>query len=272
MTPQFLSVHDMQLAYYEQHPERTRTIIFLHGNSSASRNWLGQWESPLFEAYRLIAIDLPAHGASGVSVNPAIDYTLKGLAAILAGAVNALARGPYIMCATSLATNIVAEMIACDIHPTGILLEGASVIGEGVGLDKVTLPGVDISPITLDAVSAAAVEGYSRLVYHAADTNARQQFVDDFLTVQAPFRTTIIGSIFSGQMSDQLQLLRRLSCPVAYVYGAAEQVINTGYLLDVDIPKWGDKIWLIPGAGHLAHVEQPEAFNRILSSFAQDCL
>jgi pimeloyl-ACP methyl ester carboxylesterase len=96
--------------------------------------------------------------------------------------------------------------------------------------------------------------------------------VDDFLAVQAPFRTTIIGSIFSGQMSDQVNLLRALSCPVAYVYGAEERVINTGYLSDVDVPKWRDEIFLIPDAGHLAHVEQPESFNKLLSSFAQACL
>jgi pimeloyl-ACP methyl ester carboxylesterase len=262
----------MQLAYYEKHADKTSTIFFLHGNSSSSRTWMGQWESPLFDGYRLIAIDLPGHGASGVSQDPASDYTLKGLAAILAEAVKALARGPYIICATSLATNIAAEMIACGIEPVGILLEGASVIGEGIGLDKVTQPGVDISPITMDHVPVASVEGYSSVVFHAVDGDTKKQFVDDFLTVQAPFRTTIIGSIFSGQMSDQVNLLRSLSCPVAHVYGAEERVINTGYLSDVDIPKWRDQIFLIPGAGHLAHVEQPEAFNRILSSFTQDCL
>jgi pimeloyl-ACP methyl ester carboxylesterase len=272
MTPQFLPIRGIDLAYYEKHPDKERTIFFLHGNSSSSRNWLGQWESPLFEGYRLIAIDLPAHGASGVSADPATDYTLKGLAVVLSDAVNALARGPYIICATSLATNIVAEMIAFGITPAGILLEGASVVGEGVGLDKVTQPGVDISPITMDEVPVASVEGYSRVVFHDVDGDTKKQFVDDFLAVQAPFRTTIIGSIFSGQMSDQVNLLRGLSCPVAHVYGAAERVINTGYLSDVDVPKWRNQILLIPGAGHLAHVEQPEAFNELLFSFTQDCL
>jgi pimeloyl-ACP methyl ester carboxylesterase len=271
MTPQFLPIRGIDLAYYEKHPDKERTIFFLHGNSSSSRNWLGQWESPLFEGYRLIAIDLPAHGASGVSPDPATDYTLKGLAVILAAAVNALARGPYIICATSLTTNIAAEMIACGTEPAGILLEGTSVIGEGIGLDKVTQPGVDIRPITMDEVSAASAEGYGQVVFHAADADILQQFVDDFLIVRAPFRTTIIGSIFSGQMSDQVNLLRGLTCPVAHVYGAAERVINTGYLSDVDVPKWRKQIFLIPDAGHLAHVEQPEAFNELLLSFAKDC-
>lgn len=272
MTPAFLDFQGIRLAYYEKHPEQAQTIFFLHGNSSSSRTWQAQWASPLFDGYRLIAIDLPAHGTSGVSADPASDYTLKGLAVILAGAVKALARGSYIICATSLATNIAAEMLAFGIEPTGILLEGGSIVGEGVGLDKVTQPGVDISPITMDEVPASSVEGYSGVVFHAVDGNTKKQFVDDFLAVQAPFRTTIIGSIFSGQMSDQVNLLRSLSCPVAFVYGAEERVINTGYLLDVDIPKWGDKIWLIPDAGHLAHVEQPESFNKLLSSFAQACL
>ena len=272
MTPAFLDFQGIRLAYYEKHPEQAQTIFFLHGNSSSSRTWQAQWESPLFEGYRLIAIDMPGHGASGVSANPAMDYTMKGLALILAEAINALTRGPYIVCATSLATNITAEMIAYGIEPAGILLEGASVIGEGIGLDKVTQPGVDISPITMDEVPAASVEGYSRVVFHTVDVDTLRQFVEDFLAVQAPFRTTIIGSIFSGQMSDQVNLLRGFSSPLAFVYGEEELVVNTGYLSGVDVPKWRNQIFLIPDAGHLAHVEQPEAFNELLSSFAQDCL
>ena len=272
MTPLFLDIRGMRLAYYEQHPQHSRTIFFLHGNSSSAKTWNGQWESPLFAGYRLVAIDLPAHGASGSASNPAADYTLKGLAALLAEAVDVLARGPYVICATSLATNIAAEMIAFGIKPSGMLLEGASVIGEGVGLDKVTQPGVDISPITMDEVPEASVKSYSQVVFHVAGEDTRQQFVNDFLRVQAPFRTTIIGSIFSGQMSDQLGLLTALACPVAYVYGRNERVINTGYLSEVDTPKWRNEVQLIPDAGHLAHVEQPDIFNRLLLSFAQDCL
>jgi pimeloyl-ACP methyl ester carboxylesterase len=272
MNPQFLHVRDMQIAYYEKNPEQKRTIVFLHGNSSSSRSWNGQWESPLLDGYRLVAVDLPGHGASGQAPNPSYSYTIKGLAVLLADVIDMLATGPYVLCATSLATNFVAEMIPCGIDPAGILLEGASVMGEGVGIEKIALPGADISAITQDDVTKEAVEAYSRFAFHVVNAEMRNQFIDDFLNVQAPFRTILIGSIFSGQMSDQIKLMGSLSCPVMYVYGAEERVVNLGYLEQADIPKWQDQIFLIPDAGHLAHVEQAEAFNVMLAGFAEKCL
>jgi pimeloyl-ACP methyl ester carboxylesterase len=271
MYPNYLSIDTLNLAYYENHPEKDQTIFFIHGNSSSSRTWQRQMMSPLFAGYRLIAIDLPGHGASGPATKPSDDYTAKGVAALLTKVIETLAHGPYLLCATSMATNIVAEMIPGDIEPVGILMEGASLMGEGVGIDKIAQPGGDISAITKDEAEISSVEAYSQFAFHAVDVDTRRLFVEDFLKVQAPFRTTMIGSIFSGQLSDQIALMRTLSCPVAYVYGAEERVINTEYLLNVDVPKWGDKIWKIPDAGHLAHVEQPESFNTLLLSFVQDC-
>ena len=61
-----------------------RPILLIHGNSSSSRIWQKQLQGPLGAKYRIIAIDLPGHGASSPPPNPAGDYSGRGYAAAIA--------------------------------------------------------------------------------------------------------------------------------------------------------------------------------------------
>jgi pimeloyl-ACP methyl ester carboxylesterase len=270
MTTHQLTARNIRISYLEKNPASLKTIFFIHGNSTSSATWKKQLSSELFSAYRLVAIDLPAHGLSEASPLPEKDYTLAGLASILTEVIQELEMGPYILCGISLGTNILAEMIPFGIDPVGILFAGPCLMGEGLGMDKIAIPGVDISPLLKDKSPMEEVIQYGMTICLSTDPEDLEIFKTDFNKVQAPFRSLFIGSIFSGNLGDEIKQVNSISCPLAWVFGADEKVVDPNYLDEVDVPKWRDQILKIQGAGHLVNVDQPEVFNKLLAEFAEE--
>jgi len=271
MTTHQLTAKGIRISYIEQNPESRKTIFFIHGNSTSSATWKKQFSTALFTAYRLVAIDLPAHGSSEASPEPERDYNLAGLASILTEVIQELEMGPYILCGSSLGTNILAEMIPFGIDPSGMLFAGPRLMGEGIGMDKIAIPGTDISALLKDEPPIEAIINYGKLICLSNGPEDLEIFKTDFNKVQAPFRSLFMNSIFIGNLGDEIKQVNSISCPLAWVFGADEKVVDPNYLDNVDLPKWKDQVLKIPGAGHLVNVDQPEAFNKILAEFVRDC-
>ena len=101
-----ITVKGIQLSYLVQNETAENTIFFIHGNSISADSWKKQLNSELLRAYRLIALDLPAHGDSDASLHPDEDYNLPGLAAYIAETVRQLVpKQPYILAGLSLGAN-----------------------------------------------------------------------------------------------------------------------------------------------------------------------
>ncbi|MCA9981628.1 MAG: alpha/beta fold hydrolase, partial [Anaerolineales bacterium] len=78
MQPKFVSLPHQKVAYYESSGAGP-AILFIHGNSSSGQTFQHQLNSPLGETHRLIAVDLPGHGASDPA--PSLDdYGMPGYA------------------------------------------------------------------------------------------------------------------------------------------------------------------------------------------------
>ena len=271
MNKQYTTVKGIRIAYMEQNPESKNTIFFIHGNSTSSATWKKQFNSELLSKYRLIAFDLPAHGDSAASSEPDNDYTFSGLASIATLLIEQLETGPYIICGVSLGTNIMAEMIPFGIDPAGMFFAAPCLMGEGVGMERIALPGSNLSVFFSDGAEDAAVMNYRSQTSLSEDKSDMQSFLADFKKVQTPFRTKFINSIMTGNMGDHFRQVNSSSCLMGWVFGADEKVADPHYLDVVDIPKWKDQVFKIPGASHLVNIDQPEAFNKLLAQFAEDC-
>lgn len=110
MKQKLINVFDINLAYLEKNEDKEHIIFFIHGNSASANSWNAQLNSHILRDYRLISIDLPAHGDSEGSSNPTADYTVPQMGKIVAAAIQSLAgENPYLLAAISLGTNILAE-------------------------------------------------------------------------------------------------------------------------------------------------------------------
>lgn len=148
-----LDTNGLQIAYNITNPDKELTIFFIHSNSSSSNTWCKQVGSLQFLNYRLVTIDLPNHGNSdALAVNG--DFSLPNLAKIMSAAIIQLSNNqPYLICSISLGTNIVAEMLSHKIEPRGLLLCSPSIVGKGFEMDKMILPGANVTAVFADGVA-----------------------------------------------------------------------------------------------------------------------
>src|SRR6185369_7066104 len=119
----------------------TKQIFFVHGNSQSLDSWNEMMKnSSLSDKYKLIAIDLPGHGDSLRSKDPANDYSLKGMASHLQTFIAARSNEEYIIVANSLGANLVGEIATELKNCKGIMITGSSAIGKGLGVPDIIKP------------------------------------------------------------------------------------------------------------------------------------
>lgn len=270
MEASFLTINGIDIAYFVKNREALTTIFFIHGNSSCSNAWRKQINDPLLQDYRLITIDLPAHGMSG-EASDTTAYSLPGLAAIMSGTIKQLSNHhPYIIAGNSLGSNIVTEMLPFGVLPVGLLLAGPCIVGESRPVERIIKPGTQVAVVFTDNPDMENVKKYCVEASSSNDENDLQIFVDDFNLVKVPFRSSLMQSISEKKYSDELELLRKSKIPALIIFGEDEMVIDINYLDDLPLPLWGGKVFKIPGGRHLVQIDQPVAFNLLLKEFATD--
>lgn len=269
MDKKYIDVEGIKLFYLEKNEAAKTTIFFLHGNSGSSNAWRKQWIDPLFSNYRLIAFDLPSHGKSDVAKET--DCTLPGLARLLSSAVKQLSRNePFILTGVSLATNIIAEMLAYDVKPAGIVLAGPCIAGGEFTLEKMVKPGTHVSVVFQDDAPAEEIDAYATETSLSDAEDDLDFFRQDYATVAKPFRSLLAQSIFNNQMNNQIELLQKNEIPILMIFGKDEKVVDPDYLDRAPLQLWQNKIFKITGASHLVNIDQPDSFNNLLRKFVED--
>jgi 3-oxoadipate enol-lactonase len=69
---------------------------------------------------------------------------------------------------------------------------------------------------------------------------------------------------------DSTGLLGRITCPTLVVAGEEDQITTADVARDLQARIPGSTLAIIPRAGHLSNLEQPDAFNRVLAAFLRD--
>lgn len=269
MAAQFIKVDNCKIAYIEKNQNASKTIFFISGNSVSKSCWRKQYDSNELSAYRIIAIDFPAHGDSDAAEETC--YTLPGLARLISKVINILANGkPYIISGVSLGTNVIAEMLAFEIYPLGIALGGPSITGKNFGLDKFIKPNTHVGVVFADNPEEEDVLEYAHETSASRNDEDLKLFLEDFKKVKSPFRSALGKSITEGNYNDEIELLNEKNVPCLGVFGKDELVIDCNYLDKALLPLWNKTIYKIEGASHLVNIDQPVKFNKLLKEFAND--
>ena len=269
MEIQFLELASLKIAYIEKNKEAVQTIFFIHGNSVSKRSWRKQYNSAKLSAYRMVVIDLPAHGDSEVA--DATDYTLPGLAKIMFEAVQQLAGNkPYILAGISIGTNIITEMLSYDIQPKGLVLAGPCILGKDYPVEKLVKPNTHVGVGFSDEPDENDLYSYCNEASLSTDALDKDIFIKDFKAVKNPFRSLFAQSIASVAYNDEIELLKEKNIPALVVFGKDELVIDPCYLDNAALPLWHKTIYKIDGASHLVNIDQPVLFNELLYEFAEE--
>jgi pimeloyl-ACP methyl ester carboxylesterase len=269
MTVSFVEINKCKIAYAEKNPKATNTIFFIPGNSTSYRIWRKQYESNELAAFRMVAIDFPAHGDSEITDEK--QYSLPGIAALLYKVINQVSNGgPYILCGISLGTNVVAEMLAFQNLPAGLILAGPCVLGINYTVDKIAKLNTHVGVVFTDLPDEKDLVAYAHETFLSDEIEDLKVFLEDFRIVKAPFRSTLGKSIADADYHDEVALLKEKNIPTMMVFGKDERVVDCDYLDDAGLSLWNRTIYKIDGASHLVNIDQPEKLNHLIKKFAED--
>jgi pimeloyl-ACP methyl ester carboxylesterase len=269
MTKNAITIGDVSIDYIETNPMAVPIIIFIHGNSGSSRTWEKQMNDPSFENYRLIAFDLPGHGSSAHSRNPDEDYSPLGTAMLLAKAIKEISDGkPFLLAGFSYGTNLLAEMLNCQIRPVGIAMIAMCCVGGKYAMDKVFRQSEQPSVFFYNEENRDVVCRFIR--GNITRTENLNLIIDDYFQTDSRFKPALLQAAADGKLSDEMDILENLNSPVCIIFGSADKLVNIDYLNGAKLSLWNGSLNLIEGEGHFVHLDNPKEVNALLSGYARD--
>jgi pimeloyl-ACP methyl ester carboxylesterase len=238
-------------------------VVFVHGLGGSLATW--SLNLPAFaRQFRICALDLPGAGDSG---KPEMDYSVPTLAAFLARFLDAL--GPDWQ-RVSLVGHSLGGAVALSFagqYPQRverlILVDSA---GLGPEIDATVLDLMRSQP-TPDTVRAELTHFFAQpgLVQQSLVEQVYQQRTQP--GAHAALVSTANAAFGNGQQHIDLRdTLPSLNAPILFVWGAADTVIPVTHAEQATrAPR--SRLEIFSGCGHCPHIEQADAFNRLVLSF-----
>jgi len=232
-------------------------IVFLHGVGSDRSVWRPQLEH--FGATRgAIAFDYPGYGDS----DPAPQGTTRDdYAAAILSAMRELGLERAHVCGLSLGGVIAIAMhhAAPDRCASLILADTFAAHPEGRAIYERSLAGSSDLPAMADA-------RVDVLLAQPADPHVRREVVETMSRIDpAAYR---IGAE-AVWLADQRDRAAAIRVPTLIICGDEDRPTPPDLSRELHAMIAGSRLAMIPNAGHLTNLEQPDAFNRLVGEFVR---
>lgn len=250
---------------YLQNRDDGLPILMLHGNSLGKEIFKDQINSPLFENYRMIAIDLPGHGDSQIDNE---NLTLKYCMELIIEFVNTLKINHAILVGHSLGGHLAIQITKQIKSIQGLFLYGTPPLSS---FQKSIEPFAHNRINELIFKTGRSTEEIKEL---AKSMNpSKKRFEEIILMIKKSddrIRTDIIELLQTGSFEDECQIVKDFQKTKTFIFGTNDQVINHDYIKWLSINKsWGKTIRLVANLDHCIMLEKPEEFNTMLIEFIQ---
>ena len=227
-------------------------VLFIHGAGGTHLHWPPQ--ARRIPAYRVYALDLPAHGKSGGLGSQAIS----GYARAVVDFFDAMKLNAAVIVGHSMGGGI-AMSLALD-FPKRVL--GLGLIGTGARLR--------VAPQILESTSRAetfpaAVKLINNLEFSPSVNPRLKELARQRMAEIRP--TVLHGDFLACNEFDVMKRLNEIHVPTLILCGADDQLTPPKYseYLRAQIP--GSQLVIVPDSGHMVMLERPEAFTRALAEF-----
>ena len=248
-------------------------LFLIHGNSS-----LKEVFAPTVAAFRsrwrVVAMDLPGHGASPDAADPEAVYTIPGYARVAQAVIAALGLKPVAVFGWSLGGHIGLEMVAQEADLAGLAICGTPpVTFSGPLAGRGFLPSPELS--------LAGQEVFSEqdcLAYGAATVGGAQHLTPALLAgvrrTHGLARRTMFSGILARELADEKELVERMRVPLAIIDGADDVFLDHDYVETgpAYASLWEGRRHVIPGAGHAPFLTHAGLFNAHLGRFLEQVL
>jgi pimeloyl-ACP methyl ester carboxylesterase len=241
-------------------------VLMIHGNSSSHEVFRPQWEGPLVRRHRLVAFDLPGHGASGNARHPDFTYTRPGFADVAIQVIQELELASPVVLGFSLGGHIAMEMAARLPNLRGLMICGAPPLGTSMAEGFNPHSGFRYG--AMPHLTPSDVEAFGSAVF-GASFNATLR--DDMTRADGLARKTMFEAARAGAGVNQRWVVENLPIPLAVVNGADDPLVNLDYFDGVAYARlWSGQCHRLAGAGHAVFREKPADFNFLLAQFLSD--
>lgn len=239
-------------------------VVLIHGFPLCRKMWRPQVR-PLTQAgYRVILPDLPGFGASAPLQG---DVTMSAYADAVIGLLDHLQIESAVVGGMSMGGYVLLDLAERHAHR----LSAALYLVTRAAADD--LPGKvrrsDLAEAVRRGNLTAVPTAFEQLLFAPMTLKAHPELVDtvrEWMAAASP--EGVVGGLLAlRDRKDYLTLLPTLRIP-ALVVGAAEDLAIPpvhATALAAGLPV--AELHIIPAAGHMANLEQPEAFNQVLLAF-----
>ncbi|HKO29666.1 MAG TPA: alpha/beta fold hydrolase [Nitrospiraceae bacterium] len=241
-------------------------IVFLHAFPLNRTMWAAQ-ENALSSQFRIITIDLRGHGESDA---PLWHYTLNQSA----DDVRALLDYLTIQQAMFVGLSMGGYILFAFYRKHADRVQGLILAGTRAQAD--TAEGKDGRFQMAQTAYKRGPSAIADLMIPKLLAPMTIQTKPDLVQhVRAMIKSNQISGIAGDLMAmaerpDSIPLLNQITCPTQIIVGELDQATppSDAKLMADQIPN--TRLVIIPNAAHLSNLEQPEAFNQIVATFASE--
>jgi pimeloyl-ACP methyl ester carboxylesterase len=272
---QHVTIHGHSVGFRRAGEEHPQAVLLIHGLAGSSKTW-DAVIGPLSAQYDVIAPDLLGHGESG---KPVGDYSLGAYASGLRDFLAVLGVPSVTIVGHSFGGGV-AMQLAYQ-HPE--LVDRLVLVGSG-GLGRevtwlfriLTLPGAEYlmpfwfpRPFVERATDVGRALGRRDIRYPWLAEMWRAYSSLAGASNRRAFVRTMRGAIDPGGQSinarDRLYLAARV--PTMIVWGDQDGIIPVSHAHAAHELIDGSRLEILEGIGHFPHVEAPDVFLDVLTSF-----
>ena len=241
---------------YSRQGEGGKTVVLLHGFGGDLDNWLFN-VGPLAARADVVALDLPGHGESAISLP---GSSVEALAGFVMAFVDQLGIGRCHLAGHSLGA-VVAAQVALD-HPdrvAGLVLIAPAGFGPDINMEYIDGFVRAAGKKELKALLGQPFADESLVTRTLVDGVLRYKRLDGV--------SELLGSLAAGLFPDGRQASepgRRLdarSVPVTVVWGGDDRVIPAAH---ADASPEGATVVVLEKAGHMVQMERAGEVNELL--------
>lgn len=263
----------VDIAVYEAGNPRGPALVFIHGYSQAALSWKKQFESDLAKTYRLVALDMRGHGASGKPMEPSAYDHAEPFAGDLQAVLDGLALDKVVPVCWSMGGNWICDYLRVhgEARLRGIVLvsaptqQGTDIAGKMFGSAVGDSLGNMFS--TEPAANIRGTKGFVRAC--TAKPLPEDEFEDMLaFNMMVPPR---VREWMLGRVSDNNDVVGKITVPILQIHGAADGVVLPfagEYTLD-QVPHGDKKMIVYDGIGHCPFWEAAERFNADVAAFME---
>lgn len=242
-------------------------VVLIHGFPLQRRMWQPQLEGLSAAGYRVIAPDLPGFGASAPLPGGA---TMRGYAEALIDLMDSLSVGRAVIGGMSMGGYVLLELL--ENHPqrasAALFLLTKASADDAAGKARRT----ELARAAEEGRLSVVADNFAGLLFAPGTPEEKPQLVNqvrDWMQGASPVGVRD-GLLAMRDRNDFSGALARFTLPALVIGAALDLAIPADHSRALVAGLPNARLEMVPGAGHMANLEESDQFNRLLLEFLRD--